>query len=565
MQIPVNPSTNISQVFAARVSDTPDAPAYRQYRDGTWIDYTWRETAYEVARWQTAMKAEGLKPGDRISICMRNRIEWVFFDQAATGLGLITVPLYFGDRPDSMAWCMNDSGVRILVLEDDAIWPELGGKVKTLERVVTLAAPGHQHEQLVSLKDWLPESAGEPEQSDVDGQELATIVYTSGTTGRPKGVMLSHYNILSNVDAGLTAVSITNRDRFVSFLPLSHMFERTVGYYVGVITGAHTVYARGITELGEDIAMHKPTILVCVPRIFERIYAKMQEGLPPGSLKRKLFEAATGVGWRRFRGEASLMDHLLWPVLKLLVAKKLHRRLGGRIRIILVGAAALSPDLARVFVGLGLPIIQGYGLTETSPIATVQSLEDNDPASVGWTLPGAEIKLVGDGEILIRGPLVMMGYWNNEEATRAAVDEEHWLHTGDIGEFRDGKLYITGRAKEIIVMSNGEKLPPGDVEQAIMMDTSFDQVMVIGEGRSKLALLAVSQLQNDQELVDRANVRLADFPGWVSIHFIKRIDEQWSVENGFMTPTLKLKRSKIEEHWAKDIDAMYNIPDLSEE
>ena len=565
MQIPVDPSTNISQVFAARVSDTPDAPAYRQYRDGIWVDYTWRETAREVARWQAALKAEGLKPGDRISICMRNRIEWVFFDQAAAGLGLITVPLYFGDRPDSMTWCMNDSGVRLLVLEDDAIWPELKGEVKTLARVVTLAAPEHKNEQLVSLKDWLPESSGEPEQSDVDGQELATIVYTSGTTGRPKGVMLSHYNILSNVDAGLSVVSITNNDRFVSFLPLSHMLERTVGYYVGVITGAHTVYARGITELGEDIATHKPTILVCVPRIFERIYSKMQEGLPPGSLKRKLFEAATGVGWRRFRGEASLMDHLLWPILKLLVAKKLHRRLGGRIRIILVGAAALSPELARVFVGLGLPIIQGYGLTETSPIATVQSLEDNDPASVGWALPGAEIKLADDGEILIRGPLVMMGYWNNAQATKAAVDKDRWLHTGDIGEFRDGKLYITGRAKEIIVMSNGEKLPPGDVEQAIMMDTGFDQVMVIGEGRSKLALLAVSQLQNDQELVDRANVRLADFPGWVSIHFVKRIDEPWSVENGFMTPTLKLKRSKIEEHWAKDIDAMYRGPDLNEE
>jgi long-chain acyl-CoA synthetase len=562
MQIPINRSVNISQAFAARVEDTPDAPAYTQYRDGTWVNYTWRETAREIARWQQAMSAEGLKPGDRVSVCMRNRIEWVFFDQAATGLGLITVPLYFGDRPDSMAWCMNDAGVRLLVMETDEDWPELDGDVKTLERVVTLDEPKHTNKQLIALAKWLPQLGGEPEQSEVDGAELATIVYTSGTTGRPKGVMLSHHNILSNADAGLSVVTITNTDRFVSFLPLSHMFERTVGYYVGVLTGAHTVYARGITELGEDIAMHKPTILVCVPRIFERIYAKMQAGLPPGSLKTKLFNAAVNVGWRRFRGEAGFLDRLVWPILKLLVAKKLHRRLGGRIRIVLVGAAALSPDLARVFVGLGLPILQGYGLTETSPIATVQKLDDNDPASVGFALPGSEVKLADDCEILIRGPLVMLGYWHQEEATRAVIDEDGWFHSGDIGEFRDGRLYITGRAKEIIVMNNGEKLPPGDVEQAILMDTNFEQVMVVGEGRGKLGLLAVSQLDDDQELVDRANIRLADFPGWVSISHIKRISEPWSVENGFMTPTLKLKRAKIEERWAKDIDAMYQGPDL---
>ena len=563
MQIPINNSVNISQAFAARVSDTPDAPAYTQFRDGVWVDYTWRETAREVARWQQAMKAEGLKPGDRVSVCMRNRIEWVFFDQAASGLGLITVPLYFGDRPDSMSWCMNDAGVRLLVMETDDIWPELKGDVKTLERVVTLTARGHKDKHIVALDDWLPEAAGEPEQSDVPGTELATVVYTSGTTGRPKGVMLSHHNILSNADAGLSVVTITNSDRFVSFLPLSHMFERTVGYYVGVLTGAHTVYARGITELAEDIHMHKPTILVCVPRIFERIYAKMQAGLPPGSLKTKLFNAAVNVGWRRFRGEASILDKLVWPILNLLVAKKLHRRLGGRIRIVLVGAAALSPDLARVFVGLGLPILQGYGLTETSPIATVQKLDDNDPASVGFALPGSEVKIADDGEILIRGPLVMLGYWHQEKATRAVIDEDGWFHSGDIGEFRNGKLYITGRAKEIIVMSNGEKLPPGDVEQAILMDTNFEQVMVVGEGRPQLSMLAVSQLDDDQELVNRANVRLADFPGWVSIHHVKRISEPWSVENGFMTPTLKLKRSKILERWADEIQAMYKRPSLS--
>ncbi|MFV1996722.1 MAG: long-chain fatty acid--CoA ligase [Acidiferrobacterales bacterium] len=560
MQIPINKSTNLSQVFSARVSDTPDAPAYKQFREDRWISYTWRETAHEVERWQAAMKADGLATGDRVALCMRNRIEWVYFDQAALGLGLIPVPLYFDDRTDNMVWCMNDAGVKLLVLETDDIWPEISGEVETLKRVVTLATPTHSDEKLSGLGEWLPAVGGELEQSDAIGDDMATIVYTSGTTGRPKGVMLSHYNMLSNVDAGLRIVSVSASDRFISFLPLSHMFERTVGCYIGIAAGAETVFARGITELGEDLQQQKPTIMVCVPRIFERINAKMQAGLPPNSLKRTLFEKAAEIGWKRFNHEAGLLDQLLWPVLKALVASKIHARLGGRMRLIIVGAAALSPELSKIFVGLGLPIIQGYGLTETSPIACANRLEDNDPASVGRPLPDVEIELDGKGEILIRGPLVMKGYWNNEAATKAVIDADGWFHSGDIGEFRDGRLYITGRAKEIIVMSNGEKLPPGDVEQAIMMDPAFEQVMVVGEGRSKLGLLAVSEIRDEKELCDRANMKLKKLPGWVQIHYLKRMSESWSVENGFMTPTLKLKRAKIEKHWAKEIDEMYAGP-----
>lgn len=429
--------------------------------------------------------------------------------------------------------------------------------------MVTLEAPKDKDDKLTSLENWLPANGGELQQSNAAGNDLVTIVYTSGTTGKPKGVMLSHYNILSNADAGLRIISVRASDRFISFLPLSHMFERTVGYYIGVTVGAETVYARGITELGEDLQQQKPTIMVCVPRIFERINAKMQAGLPPNSLKRTLFEKAASIGWKRFNHEASLVDHLLWPILKALVAKKIYARLGGRMRLIVVGAAALSPELSKIFVGLGLPIIQGYGLTETSPIACANRLNDNDPASVGKALPGVEIELDGKGEILIRGPLVMQGYWKNEAATKAVIDADGWFHSGDIGEFRDGRLFITGRAKEIIVMSNGEKMPPGDAEQAIMMDTAFEQIMIIGEGRAKLALLAVSEIENEKELCSRANAKLEDFPGWVNIHYLKRMSEPWTVENGFMTPTLKLKRAKIEKHWAKEIDEIYAGPDLS--
>jgi long-chain acyl-CoA synthetase len=562
MRIRTDKDSTLADAFIARVRASGDRLAYRQYRDGRWVDYNWKQTADEVSRWQQAMVAAGLKPGDRVSVCMRNRIEWVFFDQAALGLGLITVPLYFNDRPDNMAWCMNDAEVRLLVLEDDKLWPHLREHVNTVEKVVTLGPVDEADDKLVALADWLPQAPADLAWSPARGREMATIVYTSGTTGRPKGVMLSHYNILFDLNGGLDTVDINETDRMVSFLPLSHTLERTVGYYMAVVSGAHTVFARGITELAEDIHTQQPTVLVCVPRIFERIYVRMQEGLPAGSFKRALFEKAVDVGWRRFRRQSTLMDHILWPILRLLVARKLYKRLGGRLRLILVGAAALSPTLSRVFCGLGLPIIQGYGLTETSPIATVQTLADNDPLSVGRALPDTEVKLAQDGEILIRGDHIMLGYWENEAATRAVIDDDGWFHSGDLGEMRDGRVYITGRAKDMIVMSNGENVSPTDVEQAILSDSAYEQVMLIGEGRSRLALLAVSKIKDPRELCHRANRQLGNLPGWVRIHFLSRVPEPWTVENGFLTPTLKLKRAEVEHSYAEQIDAMYQGPEF---
>jgi long-chain acyl-CoA synthetase len=298
-------------------------------------------------------------------------------------------------------------------------------------------------------------------------------------------------------------------------------------------------------------------VLVCVPRIFERIYVKMLEKLPPGSLKRKLFDKAVEVGWRRFKQEARGTDALWWPILKLLVARKLHARLGGRIRVIVSGAAALAPPLARTFVGLGLPIIQGYGLTEFSPVVSVNRMDDNDPASVGFPLEGVEVRLGEDGELLVRGPARMLGYWNNREATDAMIDADGWLHTGDKARIEGGRIFISGRAKEIIVLSNGEKVPPGDAEQAILMDPAFEQVMVVGEGRGHLGLLVVSPIEDEQELCRRANAALNGFPGYAKIHHLARVPEPWTVENELLTPTLKPRRNKIEQRYAGLIDNMY--------
>jgi long-chain acyl-CoA synthetase len=549
--------STLSDLFIERVRLTPDTPAYRHYVGQDWREWRWREVARDVGRWQAALRAEGLRAGDRVALCLNNCIEWVLFDQAAIGLGLVTVPLYFDDRPENMAWCVNDAGARLLLLKDGAQWPALQPHLKTVERIVCVGGEVPADARVRRLSDWLATGAPELQRSSTGANDLATIVYTSGTTGRPKGVMLSHRNIISNVVAAMHAIHVESSDRFLSFLPLSHMFERTCGYYAAIWAGAQTVYARSIAQLGEDLASQRPTVLIAVPRIFERIWGRMQEAMPPDSPKRKLFERAVAVGWRRFKGEATLTDHLIWPVLNLLVARKVQRRLGGRLRLVVVGGAAFQEAQARVFVGLGLPIVQGYGLTETAPVLSANRAGDNDPLSVGRPLEDVSLHCDANGELLARGPNVMLGYWNNAEATRAVIDADGWFHTGDLAHIRDGRIYITGRIKDIIVMSNGEKVPPSDAEQAILRDPIFEQVLVVGEGRARLGLICVAASDNLKELCARANAQLREFPGYARIRHIVRVDGPWSVENGLLTPTLKTKRKEVERRFATEIEAMY--------
>ncbi|MBI3899466.1 MAG: long-chain fatty acid--CoA ligase [Gammaproteobacteria bacterium] len=553
--------SNLSDLFLGRVQETPDLPAYRQFDGKSWRDWTWAEVAQEVGRWQAALRAEGLQPGDRVALCLHNRIEWVLFDQAAIGLRLVTVPLYFDDRAENMAWCLNDAGARLLLLEDGAQWAALKDQLPTVERVVCLDDAVAPDAKLRRLSDWLPLGLHALTHSNAPANELATIVYTSGTTGRSKGVMLSHHNVVTNCVASTRAIPVTSADKFLSFLPLSHMFERTAGYYAGIWSGAHTIYARSISLLGDDLRQQRPTILVAVPRIFERIWSRMQEAMPAGTLKRRLFDKAVAVGWRRFTGAATLVDHLWWPLLKLLVARKLRARMGGRIRLIVVGGAAFPEALAKIFISLGLPIIQGYGLTETAPVLACNREGDNDPASVGRALEGILLRCDDNGELLARGLNIMLGYWNNAEATAKVMTADGWFRTGDLARIRDGRVYITGRVKDIIVMSNGEKISPADAEQAILRDSTFEQVMIVGEGRKALGLVCVAKIDDLGQLCTRANTQLSGFPGYARIRHIIRVTDTWSVENGLLTPTLKIRRKEVERRYADEIEAMYQSTD----
>lgn len=590
--IPAEIAVTLAGMFRERVRRTPDLVAYRQHDDatGSWNDYTWLEMGHTVARWQSALASEQLAPGDRVAVLMRNCVEWVQYEQAALGCGLVVVPLYTDDRAENIAYILNDAGAKVIFLQGSEHWErllEVHDQLGGLQRILTLEpvnVPAGEN-RVRTVADWLPDNTGGMREDDGAMDDLATIVYTSGTTGKPKGVMLSHGNILRNTDAALDVVMMRHDDLLLSFLPLSHTFERTVGYYIPMKMGSTVAYARSIPQLGEDLQTIRPTLLISVPRIYERVYNKIQAGLAEKSpTARKLFELAVEVGWQRFeyrQGRAGWSPKfLLWPILNKLVAGKIMAKLGGRMRLAASGGAPLPPSIAKVFIGLGLNLIQGYGLTETSPIISGNPPEDNDPASVGIPLTNVEVKVGENDELLTRGPCVMLGYWNNEQATRDIIDDEGWLHTGDKVRIENNHIYITGRLKEIIVLANGEKVPPTDMEMSIALDTLFEQVMVIGDSRPFLTAVIVFEpeqwqayaptlgldpndpgaMSDDRVLAavkEKVDERLSGFPGYAQVHAVTCTLDAWTVDNGMITPTLKLKRRRILDTWCDQIEQMY--------
>jgi long-chain acyl-CoA synthetase len=579
-------------LFQERVRRSAEATAYRNFDEpGVWNDYSWADTEKLVARWQRGLQADGLERGDRVAIMLRNSVNWIVFDQAAMGLDLVTVPLYTSDRPDNIAYILQDSGAKLLLFENADQWAmfaDVQRQLTGLSRILCinpLIAPVADP-RLTSLTDWLPKTAGAVIHVNRDSTKLTSIIYTSGTTGKPKGVMLSHKNMLENASAALQCFEVTTQDLFLSFLPMSHTLERTAGCYLTMMAGACVAYARSIPQLGEDLVAIRPTIMISVPRIYERVYASIKQRLAEGpALRRKLFEHAVEVGWARFehlqgRGPWKL-SFLLWPLLDRLVAGKVMARLGGRLRAAVSGGAALAPEIAKLFVGLGLPILQGYGLTETSPVVSTNRLDDNVPASIGKPIPGVQVKLGEKDALLVKGSNIMLGYWNLPDATKAMFTADGWLNTGDTARFDEaGHLYITGRLKEIIVMSTGEKIPPVDMEAAILQDTLFEQVMIMGEGKPYLTAFVVVNrdlwakvaAQNGLTLgsdgiegneaaqalvLGRVQNLIKSFPGYAKIHRVAVLTEPWTVENGMLTPTMKLKRAKVMESHQKQFELLY--------
>lgn len=583
-------------LFVERVRRSPERPAYQYFprEGGIWETLTWGEMGAGVARWRQALVNEGLQPGDRVAVLLRNCPEWALFDQAALSLGLVVVPLYTEDRAENAAYIFEDAGVRLLLVQDAGRWrrliPAVGTQANPARVVLLESSPEAERllaedPRAVVASAWLPAEGPPYEPVGTDPGALATIVYTSGTTGRPKGVMLSHGNILEIAHAGLDAVDCYQEDIFLSFLPLSHMLERTAGFYLPMMAGSSVAFARSVAQLSEDLQSVKPTLMVAVPRVFERVYHRIQDQVakrPP--LVRWLFHLAVKVGWRRFehtQGRARWSPSLLlWPWLSKRVAAPVLDRLGGRLRGAVSGGAALPKEVGHLFMGLGLPLCQGYGLTEAAPVVSVNHLDNNDPESVGLPLPGIQVRIGEGDELLVKGPGNMLGYWNNPTATAEVLDEEGWLHTGDVARIEQDHIYITGRIKDILVLSNGEKVSPGDMEMAILLDPLFEQALVVGESRSFLSALVVLSAERWPELAKELGLDVADdaalasprmekrllthiartlqgFPGYAKVRRLVVLTEPWTVENGLITPTLKVKRFEVLRRYQDRLEALY--------
>ncbi|MFK5893479.1 MAG: long-chain fatty acid--CoA ligase [Pseudomonadota bacterium] len=587
-------------LFYERTQKTPDKVAYVQYdkKAQQWVDTTWNEMSHFIALWQTAMKQEKLVEGDRVAVLLKNSKEWIIFDQAAMGLGLVVVPLYLDDRPDNIAYILDDANVKLLLVQEQRQWNHLkqsfdenDNAIESLQRIVILdvnkATMELDDERLMTLSDWLPEKEYVLSKGQGNGDALATIVYTSGTTGRPKGVMLSHNNILSVAYETGLKLKIRETDSLLSFLPLSHTFERTLGYYLAMMAGCKVYYSQSVQQLAKELVLHKPTILVSVPRIFEQIYAKINEQLKKASfIKRLLFKITVYIGWNVFLVQQKRRwfcpTCIFWPLLKKLVADKVLQKFGGQIRIAASGGAAIPYPVAKTFLALGLNVIQGYGLTETSPVVSFNPMDNNDPRSIGQALDIVEVKLGDNNELLIKSPGVMMGYWNNHSATAKIIDSEGWFHSGDQASINStsGHIYITGRIKDILIMSNGEKVPPSDIENAINMNDWFEQSLLIGEGQAFLSAILVFKAEawtllakeqgldpfDKDNLIDKKihllivhqlkNV-LHDFPGYAKIRRVILSLEPWTIENELLTPTLKVKRNRVIELFKDEIDNIY--------
>ncbi len=591
----------LDQFIPARTAVAPHTEALRQFdrRSNTWERISYRDLSERIMVWRRAFAKLGLERGDRVAILLPNGVDSVCCDQAVLANGYVPVPLHAIDTAGSSAYIIADSEAKVLVTTRQNRWdsiylahtvmPKLKEVIFTEE-----SAPEHRNDGVRhwDLENWLATGHDVTELPEGPQEDdLAAIVYTSGTTGRPKGVMLSHKNVVSNVVNTLKTVLPAPGSVFLSFLPVSHTFERQCGYYLALGMGCTIVYTRSIQQLAEDFRIVRPNVIISVPRIYERIYAKVQAKLARESaFVRFMFNWAVEVGWRRFckrfgmpveKTTTSWLDPVIWPVLDRLVSRTLLDQFGGQVQIAISGGAALSSKIAKVFCGLGLVITQGYGMTESSPIIAGNSTSYNHPHTVGKPLPGTQVRLGADNEIQVKSDSIMKGYWNRPQDTKDAFTEDGWFKTGDVGEFDDeGYLRIVGRIKEIIVTSTGEKVPPADLEQAIEIDPLFEQSYVIGENRPFISTIIVLNKEewkklattlnldpNDPEslhatvtrnaVLKRIKAAAKDFPQYALPRNAWLTLDPWTIDNELLTPTLKLKRKALAQKYAPQIQTLY--------
>ncbi|MWV54538.1 AMP-dependent synthetase/ligase [Chlorobium phaeovibrioides] len=566
--------------------------------NGIYEPITYEDFHEDVQNFTAYLKENGIEPGDRVAILSENRPGWYLSDMSILSLGAIDVPLYPSLPPNQIEYILQNSEAKAIIVSNMlqlgkilSIWqnlPELMQIIvlnrleEKIEDVTDLNSCKIEGKKILQAKPRLLEGI------NISPDDTATLIYTSGTTGLPKGVMLTHRNICENVKSCSDLITLDETDCSLSFLPLSHAYERTGGYYLLFGCGAAIYLAESIETVSLNIAEAKPTIIFTVPRLFDRIRANMQKQIATESqLKQRIFSFALSTGEQYNRqmakkGSVSLALKAAHALSRKLVYKKILAKFGGRLRYFVSGGAALPKETGEYFSSLGITILEGYGLTETSPITNVNRPEKVKFGTVGPTVRNVEIRIADDGEILFKGPNIMKGYWKDVEAT-AEVIKDGWFHTGDIGRLDDdGYLTITDRKKHIIVTSGGKNIAPLPIEHLIAESPFVEQVIVIGEKRPFLIALIIPDFEKlrefavtagigdatEKELLENKAVSqiyeklLRSISRKLATHEKVRkfllVAEPFTLENGLMTPTLKIKRKTITEQYDKEIEAVYN-------
>ena len=586
----------LSQLFLNTIKSYPKDDLMLYKKEGSYTPISTDEFAKQVKHLALGLRDLGLEAGDKLIIFSENRPEWVMTDLANLCLGGITVPIYTSLVPDQVKYIIDNSDAKVVVFSGEEMWEKIKAIQSELVKVdhyityqdvgpegtLSFADVQERGEKLVEEQpDFFEELALQVKPDDV-----ASIIYTSGTTGLPKGVMLMHSNFVSNVVAVTEIIEFTEQDTVLSFLPLSHVLERMVTFAY-LYKGCSIGYAESIETVAENLLEIRPHIMVSVPRVFEKIYAKVMDNvLASSSLKRKIFFWAAGVG-REYGGKKLLNQPISGSLqfkknlAQKLVFSKIIEKTGGRVRFFVSGGAPLSKDIAEFFYAMGLVVLEGYGLTETSPVIGVNTLEDVKFGSVGKPIPGIEVKLADDGEILTKGPHVMKGYYKMEAATQEAI-VDGWFSTGDIGFLDDeGFLTITDRKKDIIVTAGGKNVAPQPIENTLKTNPYVSNAVIIGDKRKFISALIVPNFEKLVEYADANNISYSDYsdlvendtilnfveseisratPGLASYEKVKKVallDREFEIEKGEITPTLKIKRNIIEQKYQGIIDALY--------
>jgi long-chain acyl-CoA synthetase len=587
--------SSLTAMFFEQAKARGERPLVWAKKDGSYAAWTWQEVEGQVRLLARALRARGLSDGDRVMLVSENRPEWLIADLAIMAAGGITVPAYTTNSEIDHRYIMTDSGAMAAIVSTPALAQRVLPAVTdshTCHFMVTMAPPEFDqlHEaEVVIWEDMLAEGAEAPD--DVDDQlarihrdDVACFIYTSGTGGAPKGVMLTHRNILANC---LGAHHLLERyglgeEVFLSFLPLSHAYEHTAGQFFPLCIGAQIYYAESADKLLNNLAEVRPTIMTAVPRLYESMHQRIRRAMEKETgMTRRLFDLTVELGLKRAgAGRLGLIERLLDLLVEQLVRAKMRKRFGGRLKAMVSGGAALNPDIGLFFTAMGLPILQGYGQTEAAPTISANPPQRIKMETVGPPLHGVEVQIAEDGEILVRGDLVMKGYWRAEDATEAAI-QDGWLHTGDVGEFdEDGYLKITDRKKDIIVFSGGDNVSPARVEGILTLEPEVSQAMVYGDKRPHLVALLVPE----EDFLKRwaktngTGTQLAELATMPDLHkafvpVVERVNnklsnlekirryaispESFTVDNGLMTPTLKIRRHKIRAAYGKMLEELY--------